>query len=288
MSYNVLDMIRSVAGVDCGALPLSLCEVKRPYLLSRAGLPTDRGTVCLMSIPYLVCEDAARQDRNLSLYAVPRDYHLYVKDLEGRLLPALRDAFPHHTFALYADHSPIMEVEAAAKAGLGLMGCNGLLITPKWGSFVFLAEVITDADWHTVTGKAENDLPTLPPKTCMECGKCLRACPAHCAKGDRSACLSALTQKKSVLTAEEEAVLASHPLVWGCDICQTVCPYNRTVIQKKNDTPIPFFREERLVRIDTAAVEGMSEEDFALRAYAWRGRETVLRNLRLKERKETP
>lgn len=283
MSMTVIDLIRSTAGLDCGALPLSQCRILRPHLLARAGLDVDGGTVCLLTVPYVVTADVDDPQRNISLYAVPRDYHLYFKGLSDELLPALRAAFPAYRFALFADHSPIAEVEAAARAGLGMIGCNGLLLTPRFGSFVFLAEVITDAPWHIVVG-GDTEFSVQPPAECPACGQCLRACPGHCALGDRGECLSALTQKKGALTAEETEMLSDHPLVWGCDTCQTVCPYNRAVIARGDDTPIPFFREQRLTRIDSRTLSEMSDAAFAERAFSWRGRGVMERNVKIKER----
>ena len=287
MPATVLDLIRSITGADCGALPLSLCTLPRPYLLERQGLSATEGTVCMMAIPYVMTEDVDDPRRNLSLYAVPRDYHLFFDELKASLIPALQAAYPQRTFALFADHSPVGEIQAAARAGLGTVGMNGLLITPRYGSFVFLGEVITDATWEEVAG-ADAPLPdpSTPLPTCEGCGACVRACPAGCNEGDRTSCLSALTQKKGALTPEEATALDRHPPVWGCDVCQTACPHNRRVICEDIDTPIPFFREERIIRMDAATLATMSDEDFAHRAYAWRGRGVIGRNIQRKETAE--
>jgi epoxyqueuosine reductase len=233
--------------------------------------------------------DAEDPDRNLSLYAVPRDYHGYVQELSKFMLPALAAAFPAHRFSLFADHSPICEVDAAARAGLGVVGLNGLLITPAYGSFVFIGEVVTDAPYEEVAGVPCPDFPAQPP-LCEGCGACLRACPAGCAGTDGRAmhggCLSALTQKKGALTEEEAETIRRGRLVWGCDACQLACPHNRSVLSGGADTPIPYFREERLTRVDTALLDGMTDEAFASRAYAWRGRAVIRRNAALFEKEQ--
>ena len=154
-----------------------------------------------------------------------------MKELEAAVLPQLREAYPDLTFALFADHSPIMEVDAAARAGLGVLGMNGLLLTPGYGSFVFIGELITDADYTLVTGEPIPDFPADPPR-CEGCGLCVKACPAGCRAGDRSGCLSALTQKKGDLTPEETAAIVKGGLVWGCDACQLACPHNRAIIEE--------------------------------------------------------
>lgn len=283
---SIIDLIRRETGVDCAALPLTLCRIPRPYLLERSGLLTS-GTAILFAVPYVMSADASDPSRNLSLYAVPRDYHLYVRELSERMLPALRGSFPAFRFALFADHSPIFEVEAAARAGLGIVGLNHLLITPEYGSFVFLMEVITDADLKTVTGLDEIGFPQGDVPRCEGCGACLTACPASCGSSGMDACLSGLTQKKGELTGEEKDRLRAHPLVWGCDICQLACPHNKRVLRERRDTPVPFFREDRITRISTEQLAAMNDEAFASRAFAWRGRKTLLRNLALKEAETT-
>ncbi len=274
--------------VTASGVPLCQCKILRPYLLERAGLSL-QGTAFLFAVPYVLSEDVNRSERNVSLYAVPEDYHLYFKELSDTLLPRLKQAFPAYSFALFADHSPIDEVHAAAMGGLGVIGLNGLLLHKTYGSYVFLAEIITDAPWEVATGLGIESIPTDQPKACRKCGACVRACPGKCLPDGRDGCLSALTQKKGELTETEIAALASHSLVWGCDICQTVCPYNQLVLKKKIDTPIPYFRNHRCVTVTTTNILSVSDEDFAKRAYAWRGKNVILRNLKIKndERSDT-
>jgi len=267
--------------VPLGAIPLSMCQVLRPYLLERAGLSM-QGTAFLFAVPYVLSQDASHPQRNVSLYAIPRDYHLFFKTLEAELLPKLQEFFPTYHFALFADHSPIHEVNAAARCGLGVVGMNGLLLHKIYGSFIFLAEIITDAPFEVAVGHdasmiLQDDIPT-----CRGCGACIHACPAACLPDHRQGCLSALTQKKGQLSPEEIEQLSKHDLVWGCDTCQMVCPYNKLVLKKKTDTPIPYFRELRCVNITAEDILAMSEKEFAQRAYAWRGKDVILRNLEIK------
>ncbi len=285
---TMLETIRSLLGAPACAIPLSVCKPAKSYLLDKAGI-SSAGTAILFAIPYVITADVRDPDRNLSLYAVPRDYHGYMQILSETLIPDLAESFSAHRFALFADHSPIMEVDAAARAGLGVLGMNGLLITPEYGSFVFLGEVVTDADYETVTGFHVPDFPAEPP-LCEGCGACVAACPAGCKGGTREGCLSALTQKKGDLTDEETHAIRTGGLVWGCDACQLACPHNIRIIREEQDTPIPYFREERRIHLDTAALDAMSDIDFADRAYAWRGRAVIRRNTELfeisKERRE--
>ena len=258
--------------IDCFApIPLRACRIIKPYLLERAGI-TD-GTVVVLAIPYFsrVCTNP---DRNLSAYAVSKDYHGFFKSLFDELLPALQAAFPHHRFAGFADHSPIAEVEAASAAGLGKIGRNHLLITPKYSSYVFLGELITDA---VIPCQVR------PISYCENCGACKKRCPAPTI----GTCLSALTQKKGILTAAEEEQILAYRSVWGCDICQEVCLHTKMAIQNGSIfSPIPYFEEQTLPHLTVQALRDMSEEDFEKRAYSWRGRTVIERNLKLFEQNE--
>ena len=278
---TMLETIRSLLGVPACAIPLSVCKPAKSYLLGKAGIPFT-GTAILFTIPYLVSADVNHPARNLSLYAVPRDYHGYMKILEAEVLPAVRRRFPDVSFALFADHSPICEVDAAARAGLGVLGMNGLLLTPAYGSFLFLGEIVTSADYTAVTGEPVPSIPVEPPR-CEGCGACIRACPMACSADNREHCLSAMTQKKGALSPDEEDAIQRGGLVWGCDACQLACPHNRRIVDERRDTTIPYFLEERILGLGSSALRDMSDDAFSTRAYSWRGRSVIARNVALLE-----
>ncbi len=258
----------------CAPLALQHCRITRPYLLERAGITA--GTAFLFAVPYYTteCEDRAR---NISAYAVSADYHGFFAQLFEEILPVLRKNFPENLFAGFTDHSPIAEAEAAVRAGLGFFGCNHLFLTAEYSSYVFLGEIVTDA---------VIDTPARELTRCTACGACKRACPVEL-ETDR--CLSALTQKKGGLTEAETRAILESGCAWGCDRCQEACPV--TVQAKKAGTlytEIPFFKETAIPHLTAALVQSMSDEDFAARAYSWRRRETILRNLTLLEKGEEP
>ncbi len=250
-----------------GALPLDVCKLIRPYLLDRCGVT--EGSAVVFAVPYY-SPMADAEGRNVSVYAVPRDYHLYFKELYGRFSEAVKREFPAARFELFSDHSPIDEVNAAARCGLGIIGKNHLLITEKYSSFVFLGEIVTDIELPYIDGEI---------RYCEDCGLCSESC--HVALKTEE-CLSALTQKKGGLTKEEEERLLRHGLVWGCDDCQLACPHTAQAIRCGTVySPVSFFSEACAPVLTAELVEKMSDEEFSRRAYAWRGRETVLRNLRI-------
>ncbi len=249
------------------AVSLEACKIEREYLLTRGNLSKD-GTAIIFAIPYFV----PTGDRcNISAYAVPRDYHHYFSELFERIIPRLRDEFPQNNFLGFSDHSPIDEVYAAALGGLGVIGKNRLLITEKYSSFVFLGEIITDLPLETELHEI---------KTCENCGRCEKRCPFSLS----GECLSALTQKKGTLTEEEISIIKANGSAWGCDICQNVCPHTEKAISEGTIiTPIDYFKENRIEKLTIGIVEEMTDGEFSLRSYAWRKRETILRNLNITE-----
>ena len=252
------------------ASPISLknCILTRPYKLSRAGFDVERElTAIIFAVPYL----APHKKKNLSAYAICRDYHGYFAELFDSLIPMLSELYPENHFAGFADNSPIDERHAAASAGLGIIGDNGLLITEKYSSYVFLGEIITD-------------IPTdVPPKAiehCLGCGECKRVCPAD----EIGQCLSALTQKKGELSADEKNAIISFGLVWGCDICQEVCPYTKQAVEKYTIyTNIDYFKSDLLPILSSHTIDSMNDDELSRRAYSWRGRETIGRNIKILE-----
>ncbi len=212
---------------------------------------------------------------NLSLYARGEDYHRVLLRRLAPICDVLMEQYPGESFVPAADSSPLPEREAAWLAGLGLRGRNGLLILPPYGSYVFLGTILTGAPLPLP------ERPTAP--DCMGCGRCRAACPVRRdgAAWDSSRCLSHLTQKKGTLTPAEAAALAAHPLIWGCDLCQTACPYNEAAAR----SPLPEFSAGCIDSLTPADLEGLTNRTFdaryGQRAFAWRGPAVLRRNLAL-------
>ena len=259
----------SAIGIDTvGALPFNRCNVIKAHKLTQKGLADSMPlNVIIFTIPYYT----DHKEKNISSYAIPRDYHFFCKSLSDYLLPRLKQKFEGYSFCLFSDDSPIDERDAAAKAGLGVYGDNGLLITKKYSSYVFLAELITDLPIKT----EEFEI-----KRCIGCGACRNACPIN----DIGVCLSLLTQKKGELTLEESHAIKKYGCAWGCDICQEACPHT---VKAKNEgtiyTDIDFFKEDLTPTLTSNLIKNMSEEEFSARAYSWRKKETILRNLKILE-----
>ena len=231
--------------------------------------------VFVAAFPYYADEEGG----NLSQYARGRDYHAAI----SRRLQAVGDALQKEAggkacFHVLTDNSPLPERQAARLAGLGLMGRNGMVILPPYGSWIFLGTILTDQPLET-------DRPPAP--NCCRCNACVEACPTGALKyWDFTVCLSYLTQKKGELSQYEAAAVAHHDLVWGCDNCQIVCPYNREAVE----TALPEFRQDLLRRLNQEDLAGLSNrtfrEKYGDRSFAWRGPKPLERNLELQERKK--
>lgn len=225
-------------------------------------------SVIIFLVPYYTGETI-----NISRYAASLDYHLYLKGVCQRLISILSEKYPENYFKGYGDHSPIDERHAALAAGLGILGDNGLLINEKYGSYVFIADIVTDLPVDFLGIKSEVKTVSF----CERCGICRLRCPTKILSGEGDMCLSAITQRKGELSESEKDLMRRMNTAWGCDECQRYCPHNRN--PKK--TPIDFFYEKRISELNSDILGEMSSEEFKLRAFAWRGRKTVERNLEI-------
>lgn len=263
MAYR-LPTISSI--LDEAGLPLhGFCRFEQiqPYLLpcrAAARLPADAEAVITALFPYRFPDDGG--PRNLSRYACVPDYHRVAGDILRRAAGELARRYPAFAFEPFIDSSPIPEVRAASLAGLGQIGDHGLLIHPRYGSYVFIGAIVTNAPWLVPVGRLS---------FCPHCGACAAACPGQClssGRPDKTGCLSSLTQKKGLLSKEEERLIRKNGLLWGCDVCQEVCPLNAGAACE----PHPCFFEYQPL------AEPADLENPDGKAYGWRGKEVLRRN----------
>lgn len=162
----------------------------------------------------------------VSKYARTRDYHRVFEKILKQLARLIdNELCPGSKTRGYVDYGPVMERPWAARAGLGFIGKHTLLIHPREGSFHFLAVLLTTADL------AKEAPPTFPhTEGCGDCRRCIDACPTGAItephKLDARKCLSYLTIEKEGPIPKEYWHL-TRGYIFGCDICQDVCPYNR-------------------------------------------------------------
>jgi len=252
------------------ALPYSdVYEISHEIMARESFIPR---SVIVFLIPYYAGETV-----NISRYAASFDYHIIIKDITSRLITLLHEKFPGSSAKGYGDHSPIDERGAALTAGLGILGKNGLIINEKYGSYVFIGDVVTDVPEEELGCNEKNEI-----KRCCGCGACLAACPTGVLRGESYDCLSAITQRKGELSEKEKDLMKKFNTVWGCDLCQSSCPHNSA----PRLTPIPFFYQNRIEKLDSNLLSTLTGKEFRKRAFAWRGRRTLERNLEIFEEKE--
>ena len=196
----------------------------------------------------------------VSKYARGRDYHKVIAKKTKKLISELRknlDGLKDSDFRWYVDYGPMLERSYAAKAGLGYIGKNSLLINKDYGSWIFLSEILT-------TLELEPDNPYgIDHGQCGRCTMCIIACPTQAILEDgvidSTKCISYLTiEKKGDISADLSKKMNQR--LFGCDICQDVCPKNKaaqfTVHQEFVGGGVGEF-------LDLAIVESMeSREDF--------------------------
>lgn len=213
------------------------------------------------------------EEGEICLYARGRDYHSVITPRLAAAAEALSAAHPGARFIPGCDASALNEVRAAGYTGLGFFGDNGLFFSRRFGSFVFIGTLACDLEFSIPLREAEG---------CSHCGACRDACPTGVLSGGdkRAECLSAITQKKGELTEAEAALMRACGTLWGCDACQLACPHNRGV----EIDPLPEFAENR-VTIFPRSLRNASDAEWDAflegRAFAWRGREVLQRNLEL-------
>lgn len=207
---------------------------------------------------------------NISRYAASLDYHIAIREINDGLSKVLRERFPSASLCGYGDHSPIDERYAALVGGLGILGDNGLLINEKYGSYVFIGDLISDIPPEELSATSLSEI-----LHCESCGKCKAACPTGILTGRGNDCLSAITQRKGELSESEAALMRRYNTAWGCDMCQCVCPHN----VRPMSTPVEFFYRERIDELTHALLSEMDKKALSCRAFGWRGRQVLIRNL---------
>lgn len=169
----------------------------------------------------------------LSEYAFGEDYHLVLRKKAEPLLTFLRKEFPRHRFRQGIDSLPISEKVIARNSGLGWIGKNTNLISPEKGSFFFLSIILTDLKIHSSLQVVDR---------CGSCRKCIEACPTGALfeeyKIDAGKCIS----HENIENREANLDTPLHGWVYGCDICQIVCPWNEKAIRRERFSESPEFK----------------------------------------------
>ena len=157
-------------------------------IIEREGFAPKSAIVYLL--PYYAGETV-----NLSRYAASLDYHSAISEINAALEALIKENFQGASVKGYGDHSPIDERHAALIGGLGLSGDNGLIINEKYGSYIFIGDILTDIEPDLLGASEPMEI-----ASCEGCGACRMACPTGILRGEGCDCLSAITQRKGELT----------------------------------------------------------------------------------------
>ena len=183
------------------------------------------GTKSVISLLYNYFSEEKQQDKNapiVSKYAYGKDYHIVVKEKLNNLITYIDSICGKTNSRAFVDSAPILERAWAQKAGLGWIGKNGNLLNKDLGSFFFIGEILTNIELEY------NDLDVK--NYCGQCTRCMDACPTRAIVlpgiVDARKCISYLTiELREEIPLEFKGKLQNR--VFGCDICQDVCPFNK-------------------------------------------------------------
>jgi epoxyqueuosine reductase len=217
-----------------------------------------------VALPYnknYVPPDDEKVRAKISVAAVGEDYHTRLADIMQRFSA---EFLAEYDYMCFTDTGPLVDREVAKRCGLGFIGKNHSLINPKLGGMLFLGYIITTAEFDEYD-KSVN-------QNCGKCRMCVDACPGG-AIGDVfkfENCAAYVTQCKDELTQEQKKIMGEY--IYGCDVCQKVCPYNSKKPPEVCEDAFPVIEE----------IMQMSNKDFKLKykhtAAGWRGKKVIQRN----------
>ena len=198
------------------------------------------------------------------------DYHYVLQDKLDRLAKGIEELTANFEYKGMVDTGALVDTAVARRAGIGFIGKNGLVISKEFGSYMFLGELITNLD-------IEPDQPV--DYDCGDCNRCVTACPTSCLIGDGTMnakrCLSFQTQDKGIMDLEFRKKIKT--VIYGCDICQICCPYNKGL-----DNPLATEIDPDLAHPELLPFlelsNGQFKEKFGHIAGSWRGKNILQRN----------
>ncbi|MFC1862499.1 tRNA epoxyqueuosine(34) reductase QueG [Thermodesulfobacteriota bacterium] len=205
-------------------------------------------TIISLAYPYPSQKSYTVDGFSVSRYSQPRkeDYHFRLKTLCRELVGLIKENFSKSSSRICVDSAPILERSFAYSSGIGFWGKNNMLVIPGYGSYFYLAEILTSVPLQ---------VPEIDPmeSKCGSCTSCIDSCPtgALCKPYDMDAsrCLSYLTiESKEVVNSEAGARMDD--CFFGCDRCQEVCPFN--IVEKSREIVLP----------ETEELLQMTDEDF--------------------------
>ncbi|MFV0420282.1 MAG: tRNA epoxyqueuosine(34) reductase QueG [Dysgonomonas sp.] len=216
-------------------------------------LVEDARSVICVALNYYPTIKQPELHPQFAYYAYGKDYHDIVKEKLQKLYEYIQTVVPSIEGRCFVDTAPVLERYWAAKAGLGFIGKNSLLIIPKMGSYFFLGELIINAE-------LEYDAPLN--LSCGNCTRCLDACPTTAIVQpkvvDANRCISYQTIENKGEIKEEVIPLLNNRF-YGCDICQQVCPWNKYSRPHKTKE---FNPSSAFIDLSFERLDNLTEEEY--------------------------
>lgn len=230
-------------------------------------------SILVFFIPYSNYEKIKNsKNNNLSIHACSIDYHKIVKQIVFGIANKLSDKYSDLKYHIQCDNGEYNEKYFALESGLGKRGANSLVINDIYGSYGFISLLFTNIEFEDYKTQKSD---------CINCKKCLSSCPSGAIFENGinfNKCISYLTQKK-FLDKNEENILKKQYKIYGCDICQVVCPENKN----KKSSNIEDFNVDLLYNINLDDVINLSNKEFkniySNRNFSWRGKNIIKRNI---------
>lgn len=212
-------------------------------------------SVIVAGLRYYSNEPSAGADNYfVSRYARVRDYHLVMEEKLDRVQKIIKKVVPEASCKVFCDAGPVTEKAWAIRAGLGWRGRHSLVINKDIGSYFFIGEIVTTAEFLYDDTSARD--------RCGNCTLCIDACPTGAICNDRTIdarrCISYLTVEHEG-NLPEEASGKTENMIFGCDRCQEVCPWNNKVVPYTDKDLVPEFQVTSLTRREW---QNMTPEDF--------------------------
>jgi len=216
-------------------------------------LVPDSKSVISLLLNYFPLETQPSDTYKISKYAYGTDYHFVIKDKLKQLMQFISEEIGEVHGRAFVDSAPVLDKAWAAKSGLGWIGKHSNLLTKQLGSFYFIAELIVDLDLEYDTPVTDH---------CGSCTACIDACPTNAIVADRvvdgSKCISYFTiELKNEIPTSQKGNFEDW--MFGCDICQDVCPWNR--FSKPHSEPL-FNPHPELLSMTKKDWEEITEEVF--------------------------
>ena len=211
--------------------------------------------VCAVSYKSEISGGYSESDRcKIASYACNRDYHKTLKKMLLRLLSELQSQYPQLQGRAFVDSAPLLEKQYAVEAGLGWIGRQSLLITPEFGSYVLLGELVLDMEADVYDAPYEG-------VGCGECRRCIEACPTTAIVAPMTINTAKCISCRTIESANDTNIVL-HGWIFGCEECQNCCPYNSRAAIHRNEAFNPLFDPR-----DISAEQwlSMSEEEFSAR-----------------------